>query len=750
MGIGGGETGLIIDQLKYYYIFQKKLYSVVNNEQNFTLFNAYSKFSLQEVYIINKSWIKKWKNITHYEIIKDSFGKIIAKDENDLLRQMEIIFYNLLNCHIIPFKINLPFYDNNKEFKIITTKQILELNEFECLVDKKTYELFQETGKTFFWSGGKDNKIEMILSQKILILLIKEKYLAKIIYYGILENNNQLIQLSAKLFDKEGDGKFSENIYNAFINFLLGINENYLIESLNNNSAGFLKTIFIKLKEGYKIEIQNEKLALKYIEQSKKLKSLNFNNVNKFRKIGLSNIGATCYMNATLECFINVDPLTRYLLTESNYNTIINNARIYELSSVYCDLLASVCCDENIINYFKPYSFKEVISSKNPIFEGINANDSKDLINFMLEEMNQELSKINHNSETNEITNEFNVNQINQQDQLLTLTHFKNDFTKKNDSIISRTFFFIIESKSQCLNCMTMTYNYQSLSLLEFPLEAVYNSFKSKNYNLMNNDNKIVINLKHCFEHYRESILFSGDNQIYCNVCKRQTDNVNSNILYSMPPFLIIILNRGKNKSFDCIVDFPEILNLQNYVLSPQSIYKYRLNSVICHLGSSGMFGHFIAYCRQRIKNEWYCFNDSTITLCKDQKNDYRKGSPYILFYESIDKKPNFLFSDDISNNNGNFISNNNYNNSNNLNNSNINNINNYGNTWYMNNSNIMVNNANKYIGNNNWNNNFNNININLNYNMNNIIIYITMTYSLSRNIEDNFMFMLRNILKKE
>ena len=79
-----------------------------------------------------------------------------------------------------------------------------------------------------------------------------------------------------------------------------------------------------------------------------------------------------------------------------------------------------------------------------------------------------------------------------------------------------------------------------------------------------------------------------------------------------------------------------------------------------------------------------------------------------------------------------------------------INNINNYGNTWYMNNSNIMVNNANKYIGNNNWNNNFNNININLNYNMNNIIIYITMTYSLSRNIEDNFMFMLRNILKKE
>ena len=46
--------------------------------------------------------------------------------------------------------------------------------------------------------------------------------------------------------------------------------------------------------------------------------------------IGLENIGATCYMNATLECFINVDPLTRYLLNESNYYQIINNDRVYE------------------------------------------------------------------------------------------------------------------------------------------------------------------------------------------------------------------------------------------------------------------------------------------------------------------------------------------------------------------------------------------------------------------------------------
>ena len=80
-------------------------------------------------------------------------------------------------------------------------------------------------------------------------------------------------------------------------------------------------------------------------------------------------------MNATLECFINVDPLTRYLLNESNYYQIINNDRVYELSSAYCNLLASVCLDESVNNYFEPHNFKEVISWKNTLFEGVNAND---------------------------------------------------------------------------------------------------------------------------------------------------------------------------------------------------------------------------------------------------------------------------------------------------------------------------------------------------------------------------------------
>ena len=769
MGISGG-TRLIVEQIRNYYIFQKKLKSVLNDEKNCSLFEEGEKLKIQEAYLINYKWIKSWKCYTQYDIAKDSFDKIIANNEKEFRAQMDLIFHNLQAGGLISEEFILLFKNNKSAYEQIT-KKILEPKQFECIVDKKTFELFQKIGEVFYLPSEPIYSIDIILSKKIIILLIKQRYLAKFIYYGNMEYNNQLIQLTAKLFDTEGDGKKSQEIYKAFINFLLDSDENYLLESFNNNNIGFVKNIFIKLKEGYKIKFQNELLASKYFDQEKLTKQLNFKNVDNFRQIGLANIGATCYMNATLECFINVDPLTRYLLTEYNYNKIMNNSRAFELSSAYCDLLASVCCDENITNYFEPYNFKEVISWKNPIFEGVNANDSKDLINFMLEEMNQELSKLNLEDESKEMLNKINSKNIDQNNPELTFRNFKDDFTKKNNSIISHIFFFIIESKSQCKNCKTIVFNYQSLFSLEFPLEIVYNFFKSKNYNLINNKGKKVINLLHCFEHYREPTFFTGANQLYCRRCNKQEDNINSNVLYSLPPFLIIILNRGKGKSFDCEVDFPEFLDLQNYVICPQSNYKYQLNGVICHLGSSGMSGHFIAYCRQRIKNKWYCFNDSNITLCKDQKNDYKKGSPYILFYESIEKRHNVLFSKDIqfynnrfnNSNQNNFSQNNIINNNLNINNINNNanfNMNNFNNTNNVNNmcfpqnnincmnmmnNNMMINNNinpnlnnSMNIMNNNNNNNFNN---NKNVNISNSMNYTfnnNMNISFNNNMNNN------------
>ena len=106
------------------------------------------------------------------------------------------------------------------------------------------------------------------------------------------------------------------------------------------------------------------------------------------------------------------------------------------------------------------------------------------------------------------------------------------------------------------------------------------------------------------------------------------------------------------------------------------------------------MSGHFIAFCRHRLDNNWYRYNDAIVTLCQDQNNEYKIGTPYILFYEAIDNKSNVLFDGKFADTNS-FVHKNNFN-SNNFNMNNMNMINNMSNNNMiinsMNNNNMMIN----------------------------------------------------------
>ena len=145
------------------------------------------------------------------------------------------------------------------------------------------------------------------------------------------------------------------------------------------------------------------------------------------------------------------------------------------------------------------------------------------------------------------------------------------------------------------------------------------NIAKKKNIPSIDNNGEICISLLNCFEIYIQPSYSTNDNKKYCSFCEKQTYGLYCNFIYSLSPTIIISLNRGKNNIFKCKVDFPEILYLQNYVNCPLSNTNYQLKSVITHLGLSGISVHFITYCRHRINNIWYFYNDSSVTYCNDQ-----------------------------------------------------------------------------------------------------------------------------------
>ena len=124
-------------------------------------------------------------------------------------------------------------------------------------------------------------------------------------------------------------------------------------------------------------ELQKEinEIKIKYEELIKRIK---YNNIMKLYNsptlIGLNNIGATCFMNSTLQCLSQTKELTSYFLNEKNKERIINNnialknKNDYQLSPVYLELLDKLW-DIDGEKSFSPNTFMNTINNMNPLFK---------------------------------------------------------------------------------------------------------------------------------------------------------------------------------------------------------------------------------------------------------------------------------------------------------------------------------------------------------------------------------------------
>ena len=365
---------------------------------------------------------------------------------------------------------------------------------------------------------------------------------------------------------------------------------------------------------------------------------------NKPPLIGLANIGATCYMNATLQCLSNIDTLTNFFMIYQNI--FIQDNMKYDFSNDYSKLIKNLWDDKNEKKYFEPYEFKEKLGNKNPLFSGIAANDSKDLILFIFQELHKELNKPNLNMKLN-ISNTV-YQKRDQRNEKNEYESFKYDYYSNNNKIIQKIFYGEMESFSKCFNCGVILHNFNVFSFLIFPLEKVRQYLIN-----INKDGFAKVTLENCFQQYTAEEIMSGQNQMYCNYCHTESNYSMQNKIYKHPEVLVIILNRGKGLEFDVEFEYPIKFTLNNYInLDNNYNYKnletieYELISVIAHIGESSMSGHFIAYCKSPVDKKWYKYNDAMISECNNDFNNMNynnyKSIPYVLFYQTNKKLNSF------------------------------------------------------------------------------------------------------------
>ena len=368
--------------------------------------------------------------------------------------------------------------------------------------------------------------------------------------------------------------------------------------------------------------------------------------------IGLENIGQTCYMNAALQCFSNSYALVNYFLDSNKISLIksvleMNSQDQPQLTTEYQELIYNLWIKKSK-NYYSPHNFKTTVGKIEPLFKNFEANDAKDFVNFIIMRLHEELNGID-NSFTN--TNKIeppsqNINQYNNAQVLQAYLYY---FQIDNSSIISTYFYGTTQGEIECQNCKMqllqmgqnipiIKYNYQTYFFLNFPLDEVRKFIMNNQIlymNYMNNgiDPNKEVNLNECFLYNQKEDYMSG----YCERC----DNNNAQLLsrtklFTIPLYLIILLNRGRGIEFNIKINFPETFSSNGMAINSNG--NYILYGVVKHFGDNSSSGHFAAYCRSPVDNGWYFYNDAIVTPISEQEKAsiQNNGLTYILFYRKI------------------------------------------------------------------------------------------------------------------
>jgi uncharacterized UBP type Zn finger protein len=152
-----------------------------------------------------------------------------------------------------------------------------------------------------------------------------------------------------------------------------------------------------------------------------------------------------------------------------------------------------------------------------------------------------------------------------------------------------------------------------------------------------------------------EGELMNEDNCIFCPECNKKMPAVKSQNFKTLPRMLIFVLKRFEfdfntmtRTKLNDYYEFPIELNMNKYTSeylnNKENINNnlYKLKSIVIHQGHCEG-GHYYAFIRDGLSQEWYQFNDTHVTefdiknIPKEAFGGNTNNNAYLLFYEKED-----------------------------------------------------------------------------------------------------------------
>ncbi|XP_055364877.1 ubiquitin carboxyl-terminal hydrolase 48 isoform X6 [Betta splendens] len=135
-------------------------------------------------------------------------------------------------------------------------------------------------------------------------------------------------------------------------------------------------------------------------------------------------------------------------------------------------------------------------------------------------------------------------------------------------------------------------------------------------------------NLTECVTEFLKEENLDGDNRYYCESCQGKQNATRRIKLHSLPPTLNLQLMRfvfdrqtGHKKKLNTFISFPEQLDMGPFLEGNQDQNcVYELSAVLIHRGISAYSGHYIAHVKDARTGDWYKFNDEEIEKMEGKK----------------------------------------------------------------------------------------------------------------------------------